>query len=146
MALSEARPKKARRWQFCVTAQDLLALERICAEYNLKNSVDGVRFTLHRTAGRIGQPSGLKKRSSAVAETCKEMSRRVCRGKHGGDDWRKLAKSRPMKHKSIWIRFEDFEAAAKIRDHFFFSSDSEAVRYAIRMEAEKIGAAPAEGW
>lgn len=132
---STAKAKsKTARWLFCVTDKDRIAMEQLQEKYAFGSLVNSLRWALknqcERDAGTVAVDDELQQR---VKETVVDM----------------LDKSRhhqgtPMKMWSCWLTPAEFAQMESIAKKHKFRRNAEAMRFALRVQAE-VDNLPPEG-
>lgn len=133
---STAKAKtKTARWLFCVTDKDRVAMEQLQKKYMFGSLVNSLRWALknqcERDAGTVSVDNELQRR---VKETVIDM---LDKARHN--------QGTPMKMWSCWLEPEQFAQMESIAKKHKFERNAEAMRFALRVQAEVDGVLPEGG-
>lgn len=137
--MASAKANGAVRWRLCLSQKDFDALKYFQIKMMFGSAVNGIRYALARQAERDAAKAW--KLSDAALARIKESSVGM-RGKSA----RHGAAEQGLIQWCAWLNQDDRDHMTAIIKTWVFEQKVEAVRFAIRCQAEIDGFRPEGGW
>jgi hypothetical protein len=173
--VAEPSPSGARRWQVCLTGNDFAAIAFLREKYLYSTDTEPLRYALRQQVARdaagqeaersrrlAGTVSLMDKRWTPEANDARAALRRANRaveeaeesgkGKRAAQALLLAAQQQAdratggVRQWSCWMRPADFDNMRKIQGRWGMAHEAEAVRMALRAQAEIDGFEPKGGW
>lgn len=134
---STAKAKtETARWLFCITEKDRIAMEALKDKYRYGSLVNALRWALkgqrERDAGDLDQATS-------------ELQERVKKTVINMLDKARHHQGTKMKMWSCWLEPSEFKEMEDIAKKHSFERNAEAMRFALRVQAEVDGLPPEGG-